>query len=306
MVHHIQVDQLYSLIPSIPITSKIDRINKGYSDDLKFMITSENQDKMLLRLIDIKQYESKRDEYSHLQTLKNYGVHCPITIDFGRLPDFDACYMLLSYIEGEDASEVLSNYDEQTQYSIGLQAGKDLARIHQYRAPEGMPSWYARKVQKHKNYVEAYKQCGIIFPYEKQVLSFIEDNLQEMKHRPNLFQHDDFSCTNIIVKDNQYAGVIDFNRYDWGDPIHEFLKVGLFSREVSTPFCIGQIQGYYQNSVPDYFWRLYTLYMGMAVISSIVWNNTFYPEKNDEMLERLLRVTEEHKGFEQMKPVWFN
>jgi hypothetical protein len=28
----------------------------------------------------------------------------------------------------------------------------------------------------------------------------------------------------------------EFYRYDWGDPIHEFYKLALFSREVSIPF----------------------------------------------------------------------
>ncbi|MCE7792052.1 aminoglycoside phosphotransferase family protein [Salipaludibacillus sp. CUR1] len=37
-----------------------------------------------------------------------------------------------------------------------------------------------------------------------------------MKQRPNLFQHDDFHLGNIIVNNKKFAGVIDFNRYDWG------------------------------------------------------------------------------------------
>jgi aminoglycoside phosphotransferase (APT) family kinase protein len=67
-------------------------------------------------------------------------------------------------------------------------------------------------------------------------MEFIEKNERYIKNRPNLFQHDDFHAGNIIVKENRYAGVIDFNRYDWGDPIHEFYKLALFSREVSIPF----------------------------------------------------------------------
>ncbi|SYX83066.1 aminoglycoside phosphotransferase family protein [Paenibacillus alvei] len=88
---------------------------------------------------------------------------------------------------------------------------------------------------------------GVRIKNDSILLSFIEDNLQLMRHRPNLFQHDDFHVGNLIIKDNQLSGVIDFNRFDWGDPIHEFLKVGMFSSE------------------------LYTLYLSMCLISSIVW-----------------------------------
>lgn len=301
----VKIDQIKSLIPSIQGASQIEQIHKGYSNDQKFIIAQEEQKRMLLRVIDLEQYSSKKEEFQHLQALNGYGVKCPAPIDFGKIPELDACYMLLSYTEGEDASEVLPRYSEQTQYQIGVEAGRDLARIHQYQAPATMPSWFETKSKKHQNYVEAYKQCGIVFPYEQQVLAYIEENMKYMEDRPNLFQHDDFTCGNLIVKDQQYAGVIDFNRYDWGDPIHEFLKVGLFSCEISIPFCIGQIQGYYKHHVPEHFWQLYTLYLAMAIISSIVWNNKFFPESNQEMMARLLRVTEDHRGFESVKPVWF-
>ncbi|MCZ3365579.1 MULTISPECIES: aminoglycoside phosphotransferase family protein [Methanobacterium] len=39
------------------------------------------------------------------------------------------------------------------------------------------------------------------------------------KERPNIFQHDDFHAGNIIINNNkELTGIIDFNRYDWGDP----------------------------------------------------------------------------------------
>ncbi|EPY06294.1 hypothetical protein PAALTS15_16301 [Paenibacillus alvei TS-15] len=106
-----------------------------------------------------------------------------------------------------------------------------------------------------------------------------------MRHRPNLFQHDDFHVGNLIIKDNQLSGVIDFNRFDWGDPIHEFLKVGMFSSEVRIPFSIGQIRGYHKDSEPDdLFWRLYSLYLAM---------------------DKIDRVLEDHDYFRLLKPKWY-
>lgn len=66
-------------------------------------------------------------------------------------------------------------------------------------------------------------------------------------NRPNRFQHDDFHPSNILVQSNSYAGTIDFNRYDWGDPFHDFFKIAYFSREISIPFSIGQIDGYFDG-----------------------------------------------------------
>lgn len=44
-----------------------------------------------------------------------------------------------------------------------------------------------------------------------------------------------------------YSMRLVFNRMNWGDPIHDFLKAGMFSSEVSIPFSIGQIKGYHAN-----------------------------------------------------------
>jgi aminoglycoside phosphotransferase (APT) family kinase protein len=64
-----------------------------------------------------------------------------------------------------------------------------------------------------------------------------------LKNRPNQFQHDDFHLKNIIVQDKHYVGVIDFNGYDWGDPLHDLVKVALFSREVSILIPRGKFSG---------------------------------------------------------------
>ena len=127
-----------------------------------------------------------------------------------------------------------------------------------------------------------------------------------MKDRPNLFQHDDFHMGNIVVRDRKLSGVIDFNRYDWGDPIHEFLKVGMFSREISIPFSIGQIRGYHLNNEPDeLFWRLYSLYLAMCVFSSVVWILKVKPEELDQMLDKINTVLKDHDYFEKLKPIWY-
>lgn len=41
--------------------------------------------------------------------------------------------------------------------------------------------------------------------------------------------------------------VIDFGGYDFGDPIHDFYNVAIFTIRISKPFAVGQVHGY--------FWR---------------------------------------------------
>ncbi|HFR4146286.1 TPA: aminoglycoside phosphotransferase family protein, partial [Bacillus cereus] len=176
---------------------------------------------------------------------------------------------------------------------------------HTYEAPNNILPWYERAMKKHSKYLEAYKTCGINIKNDDKIIKFIEENEIYLKNRPNRFQHDDFHLENIIVRDGKYVGVVDFNGYDWGDPLHDFVKIALFARDISIPYSIGQIEGYFNRKIPEEFWKLYTVYVGMTVFSSVVWTLRAAPHMLDDMLERLTIVLEDHNNFELSKPIWF-
>ncbi|WP_339209145.1 aminoglycoside phosphotransferase family protein [Paenibacillus sp. FSL K6-3182] len=187
-----------------------------------------------------------------------------------------------------------------------MEAGQELAKMHKWHAPASVLSWHDRKLAKHKSYIEQYMASGARMKDDAKILSFIEQNLYLMKDRPNVFQHDDFHVGNLIVKEGRLAGVIDFNRWDWGDPVHEFLKAGMFSSEISIPFTMGTIKGYHGDQEPDEkFWTLYSLYFAMTIISSIVWILKVRPAELPIMVEKLERVLEDHHYFDSIVPRWY-
>ncbi|HWI48180.1 MAG TPA: aminoglycoside phosphotransferase family protein [Rummeliibacillus sp.] len=283
----------------------IEKLSKGYSSDRKYLIVDHEQTKYLLRIGNSEQYERKKIESQILYDMQKYNVQAPLPIDIGLFEDLGICYYILSYIEGEDAKEAMPSLSEQEQYEIGLEAGKDLSRIHLHHAPTNIKHWYERAMQKHYRYLDEYKKCGIKINHADKVMNFIEDNANILKTRPNRFQHDDFHLENIILKDKKYAGVIDFNNYDWGDPLHDFVKVAMFTREESIPYSVGQIHGYFNHNIPDEFWRLFSIYVAMVIFSSVVWSIKNSPKQLDQMLERIDVVLEDHKNFELLKPTWY-
>lgn len=192
------------------------------------------------------------------------------------------------------------------QYKLGVEAGKELKKFHQLAAPSDVLPWDVRKQEKHRRYMDAYNASGIRISNDHQIIQFIEENIHLMKARPTMFQHDDFHLGNIIVQEKKFAGIIDFDRYDWGDPIHEFLKIGIFSRGSSIPFSIGQIKGYFNNEEPDEcFWRLYSLYLAMCVFSTVVWTINVLPNRMEEMLGKVYVFLEDHDYFKELKPKWY-
>lgn len=285
-------------------TTKIEELKKGYSPDKKYIFYC-NDEKLLVQIGDIEGYEKKKQEFQILKEMQQLNVQAPQPIDIGVITERDYCYNIYSYIDGEDAKEVMDTLSEDEQFIIGLDAGTQLTRMHQYKAPSTIETWYSRAMQKHYRYLDAYKSSGIKIKDENKIIDFIENNKHYIKNRPNHFQHDDFHLENIIVKDKQYAGVIDFNNYDWGDPLHDFVKLALFQREISVPFSIGQIEGYFKNNVPTDFWKVYCIYVGMVIFSSIIWSLRYAPTLLDEMLARLNNVIDDHKCFELLKPQWY-
>ncbi|RAV16648.1 aminoglycoside phosphotransferase family protein [Paenibacillus contaminans] len=303
-----EYEQFRKGIPLLCGSSKLERIHKGYSSDAKYIVyASDGRPQYILRTYGIDRDPAKRLEYNSLKHMEKHDVTCSRPIEIGVLPELELGYMIVSYLEGNEASEELPLLTEEEQFNIGVEAGLELLKIHQVSCPDDMKSWEERTAAKHRRYRKEYAECGVSIPNDEKFLSFIDDNLHLMKGRPNLYQHDDFHIGNLIVKDGKLSGVIDFNRYDWGDPIHEFLKVGMFSAEVSVPFAVGQIQGYHNRTSPgDEFWRLYSLYLGMTLVSSVVWILKVKRDELDEMLRKINKVMDDHSNFELTVPKWYS
>lgn len=299
------IARLIKQIPEIRNCQKIIQINEGFSTDNKYLIYMPgSNDKLVLRTFNLEQFEVKKLECSILERMQCLDVACPKPIAIGQTKEMG--YMIVTYIEGNDAGTDILKVSKEEQFSIGYRAGMELRKMHQLAAPKHIESWYIRKVEKHKRYMEAYLSCGVKIKQDEKIIEFIKANLHLMKQRPNVFQHDDFHLSNLILREKQFAGIIDFERYDWGDPIHEFLKIGIFSRGISTQFSSGQIKGYFNGAEPDEdFWRLYSLYLAMCVFSSVIWTLNTFPRDMDNALDKIYMFLDDHDYFSKVKPKWY-
>ncbi|TDG00953.1 aminoglycoside phosphotransferase family protein [Paenibacillus piri] len=293
-------------IPLLNNIASVSKIHKGFSSDGKyFLFTNMGRPAYVLRTATLQKSEQKQREFEAVQRVHKIGVNTSAPVQFGIVEPLDMCYMLLRYAEGEDASDIVPALTSNEQYEIGSKAGSELRLMHGLEAPANWGAWHLRRIAKHKKQFEDYMSCGIRLPEETVIVSFIEANLAWMNDRPNRFQHDDFHPGNLLVHHRQYAGVIDFNRYDWGDPYHDFLKIAFFSRQVSIPFSIGQIDEYFKGSVPVHFWNLYALYTAFTIFSTISWTLQAAPEQLESMLARIRIVLDDHHNFERAIPRWY-
>ncbi|MDX8047215.1 aminoglycoside phosphotransferase family protein [Gracilibacillus sp. S3-1-1] len=295
---------LIEQIPYIKNCKEMKQIHKGLSLDRKYLVQmADTAQKLLLRLFDLKELPAKKEEYAILQKMQKDSIKCSVPLAIGELDNQG--YLITSYIEGEDAKDEIVKYSSEEQFQIGVEAGRELKKIHRIIAPEQITSWYTRKAEKHQNYINAYLTCGVKVKNDEKLIRFIDENIHLMKNRSNLLQHDDYHLDNIIVQDKSIAGIIDFERFDWGDPIHEFLKIGIFSSEISIPFSIGQIKGYFNGDPDEAFWKLYSLYLAMCVFSSVIWTINVIPHDLPNMPAKMDRFLTDHDYFDQIMPSWY-
>ncbi|GAB2569501.1 aminoglycoside phosphotransferase family protein [Gracilibacillus alcaliphilus] len=286
--------------------TQLERIEKGFSKDKKYIAKKQSGQSYLVRVGDFTDLSRREEELQLLQQLIRYGVHAPKPVETGVISRAEIqSYSIVHFIPGKDAKRILPLLTKEEQYQIGYQAGQDLWRMHQLEAPADMEPWDRRCLAKHKRYLQQYLAGALHLNNDEKVIQFIEKHQHLVNNRPNRFQHDDFHLENIIVYQNRYHGAVDFNGFDWGDPWHDFVKVALFARDISIPFSIGQIRGYFNKEIPENFWDVYALYVAMTIISSIVWSVQMAPQQLDSMLERLELVMEDHQNFTMKKPVWF-
>lgn len=297
------IDDVIGSVASLKGYSFVKKIEKGYSPDKKYIVTI-GRNKYFLRLSDMKHNKKRKLEFSLLKELEKHDVQTHKAIEYNLLSDTNLSVMVLSYIEGKPANEMITDLSDAEQFNVGLVAGKELRKIHQLNAPQDI-NWEEVQKKKFSYYLSKYKKDSFRVTKEYKILNFIENNLYLLRHRPLTLLHDDFHLGHIIILNNKFNGVIDFNGYDFGDPYHDFYNLSLFSRRLSIPYCIGQIKNYFPNEPDDTFWRLYALYSAMNIFSTIVWTRKYDAQSFDDALERIDFILQDHDYFTFDKPLWY-
>lgn len=279
-------------------------VEKGWSEDRKYRVETEAGETLLLRLSDPDKREAKRKEFEIIKKYARTGIKLSTPVEFGICRGSGDVYMLLKWVEGRDLEEALPELPAEKQYALGRQAGEILRRIHAIPlSPEDVPR--ETKKAKKLRQLALYEESAVRIPGDEIALRYVKENIDRIWQEKPVYLHGDFHPGNLIYTPEGSIGVIDFNRWEAGDPYEEFYKLESFGREVSVPYCVGQIDAYFRDEVPEAFWTVLAVYVAHASLYSIKWAEKFGQEDVDGMVRRCRTAFADYDGFRLAVPRWY-
>ena len=98
--------------------------------------------------------------------------------------------------------------------------------------------------------------------------------------------------------------IIDFDRYDFGDPWEEFNRIVWCAQSVPV-FAAGMVDGYFDCDVPPAFWRLLALYISSNMLSSVPWAIPFGEKEIQTMMKQAKDVLTWYDNMQNPVPSWY-
>lgn len=281
---------------------KKEEIHKGWSGDRKFCITDDEGNRFLLRTSPKEQKERKEQEFQRMQRVAELGVPMCLPLEFGETED--EVYSVQSWIDGEDAEQVLAGYSDTEQYVYGLEAGRILRKIHSIPAPadrENWDTWFGRKMD-HK--VKIYRECSLQYEKGEAFLQYIQEHRHLLTGRPQSYQHGDYHVGNMMIDKKGVLYIVDFNRDGYGDPWEEFNRI-VWCAQASPLFASGMVNGYFDGKVPMKFWELLALYISSNTLGSLPWSIAYGEKEVATMRKQAAQVLEWYDDMTHPIPNWY-
>ena len=161
--------------------------------------------------------------------------------------------------------------------------------------------FYNRKID---DKISKYKECPVQYENGQTFIEFLNANRELLKDRPQVFQHGDYHIGNFMIGEDGEIYVIDFDRFDLGDPWEEFNRI-VWSAQVSPSFASGMIDGYFDHKVPDLFWKLLAIYILSNLVGALPWAVPYGVEEIAVMQNQAKEILEWYDDMKQIIPSWY-
>ena len=138
------------------------------------------------------------------------------------------------WLSGQMAKDALPALPQEEQYRLGREAGEILRALHTIPAPAETEDWESRFNRKIERKIQLYRECPFQYENGEAFIRYMEETRGLLRGRPQCMQHGDYHTGNMMLCGGKLF-VIDFDRFDWGDPWEEFNRI-VWSAQLSPAF----------------------------------------------------------------------
>ncbi|HEM6436834.1 TPA: phosphotransferase [Streptococcus suis] len=277
-------------------------LTKGWSTDQKYTVQLEDGRYGLLRIAERTAYETKQAEFRLVQSL--FGQDLPVAEPLSFWADDLSVYTLYEWVEGQDMNEVASDLSDSVLYDLGCQSGKFLRTLHALPIDQSQRDWNSFYQAKIDSKLATYQAASHSYPTGPAMIDFVQANRHLLEGRPIAYHHGDFHTGNFLRGQNGRLKILDFDRYDIGDPWEEFNRL-IFTADLSPAFARGQVDAYFDGAIPEEFWRLMALYVTVNSLGALSWAERVDPLQIPLMQEQAATISEWYADFTRWIPTWY-
>ncbi|MCL2364308.1 MAG: phosphotransferase [Defluviitaleaceae bacterium] len=266
--------RIFHQIPGVETFTSVALIQKGFSTEQKYFVTTQNNENKLLRVADITHFDKMERTYRTLVRVHEAGVPTHIPIALGTYQDgvCEYAYQLLSWCPGSDGSDAYYKADDRALHQLGTTAGNILRKIHQIKpdtAPHNANHWYDYYTTRFSNYIKQIDALEITIPGHAQIEQYFNENKHLLRHRDIALYHGDYHCHNFARDENGQIHILDWETAEYGDPWYDFH--GLNNHDIKPAYATALINAYFNGNVPDDFWRVFALYLTYGSLALVSW-----------------------------------
>jgi aminoglycoside phosphotransferase (APT) family kinase protein len=292
-------------IPGSESWIRLSEISEGDSTDRKFYIKNCNRERFFLRVADRTTYDRKKDEYELLSAIHEFGVPVPDPVGFGLCNRGKSLYLQTRWIYGNQGTKALQGLPKYQQYALGTDAGFYLKLIHDCEIPPRRNTWEARQLSRLEKNLGALAQHRRATALEMKIIGILENGRHILANRPQTLLHGDFNTDNVVLSYENSFRLIDFDNWQYGDPMADLSNVLTRIQSVSVPYAIGVIDCYFNFQITDDDLMMMQLYAIMDLIERLNASKWRTADEYRASREALQSLMHDFQNGRSICPVWY-